>query len=283
MGLDVPTFNYLLDAGFRTGWYGRTIPRSDVNPRGHSRPGRRSLDAEGALGVTLYFLGSIAGEAAIEQIFALVPSTLSRYLEFTIPLLLGVLENNVPEALCVWPNHEEMQESSEIINGRHPMIDGAFGFMDGLNLPCQMSGDPVEQSAMYNGWCQAHVVSNFIVFDPKGMIIRATTNAPGSWHDAKVAAVDIYNMLLDETPENFFIIADSAFMSNDEDLAKKIHTPLKQNTIFPGLTDEEVEMEWEYSHAIVTARQAVEWGMRAIQGSFARLRVLLDANDKAGR
>ncbi|KAG8719902.1 hypothetical protein FRC08_001719 [Ceratobasidium sp. 394] len=167
MGMDKMAFNYILDAGFREGWDNLTITRGNVNPLGKPRPGARSLDAAGGLGVTLYYLCCTAGDTAIEQIFALVPATLSRYLNFTIPLLLDVLRT-MPKAQFVWPTPEEMRESSELIHARHRKIDGAFGFMDGLNLPCKTSSDALEQNAMYNGWCRAHIVSNIIVFDPKG-------------------------------------------------------------------------------------------------------------------
>lgn len=299
MGIDTATFEFLLDAGFREGWENFTIPRSDVNPNGRPRPGARSLDAEGALGATLYHLCSVVPEKSIEQMFAIVPSSLSRYLSRTIPLLLDVLKT-IPDAKITWPTREEMQASSDIINRRHPTIDGAFGFMDGLNLPCQTSEDIAEQSAMFNGWCRAHVVSNVLVFDPKGdvaylfkfngelsshkgMIIAATINAPGSWHDVRVASIDIDPLLLERTPDDFLLIADSAFKSTNIALSDKIHTPLKANSVFANLTDDEVAAEWKYSAEITSARQAVEWGMRAIQGCFARLHVPLDASDKLGR
>lgn len=38
-----------------------------------------------------------------------------------------------------------------------------------------------------------------------------------------------------------------------------------------------------YSNVLVSARQAAEWGMRAIQGSFGHLRVPLNVNDPEGR
>ncbi|QRW07061.1 DDE superfamily endonuclease [Ceratobasidium sp. AG-Ba] len=238
MGIDVATFNYILDSGFKEAWMRNTITRDDVNPAGRSRPGARSLDAAGGLGVILYHLCSVMSDAAIEQIFALVPSSVSRYLSFGMPLLLEVLKK-LPESQIEWPSVDDMGELSDIVNTRYPSI--------------------------------------------KGMIIAATINAPGSWHDVRVASVDIYDLLLDETPEGYRVLADSAFQSNNENLAKKIHTPLKRNNIFPGLNPEQVNDEWEYSAVVTSARQAVEWGMRAVQGSFARLRIPLSANDSHGR
>ncbi|KAG8714382.1 hypothetical protein FRC08_011989 [Ceratobasidium sp. 394] len=115
------------------------------------------------------------------------------------------------------------------------------------------------------------------------MIIEAWINTPGSWHDVRVATLGVYDMLIDNTPDGYFVLTDSAFLTNDERLSPKIHTPLKRNTRFPGLSKEESLEHWDYSNAVVSARQAVEWGMRAIQGSFARLRMPLSATDKEGR
>ncbi|KAG8687351.1 hypothetical protein FRC08_012004 [Ceratobasidium sp. 394] len=282
MGVDVQTFEYLLDAGFEHTWNTRPITRDDVNPRGASRIGARSLDAAGGLGLLLHYLCSTVGETGLQMIFAVVPSTLSRYVNFAMRILLKVLKH-VPEAEIGWSTPEEMARNSEIINQRHPLIDGAFGFLDGLNLPVAESSDPFVQNANYNGWLHSHKVSNAITFAPDGTIVAAVINSPGSWHDSRVAQ-EIYLMLLDETPDNYFLIADTAFEKLGRGPRRRIVTPLKRNSrVFNRMTNEEKERAKTYSNAITSARQAVEWGMRAIQGSFGRLRMPLDANNHEGR
>ncbi|KAG8717938.1 hypothetical protein FRC08_006317 [Ceratobasidium sp. 394] len=270
MSIDVRTFKYILRAGFENAWNTQTIRRDNVDPHGATRMGRRSLDAPGTLGLMLHFLCSTSRFTALEQIFALVPSVLSRYIRTGLPILLESLKR-IPEGVIKWPTPEQMAEYSAMINARHPRIDGAFGFLDGLSLPVAASGDPAVENAHYNGWLHTHKVSNIIVFAPDG-----------SWHDANVAQ-DVYGQLFQETPNGYFLIGDSAFPKLRRGLLDKIHTPLKAGRRLPGLTPAQRRQAIVYSNAITSAHQAVEWGMRAIQGAFARLRMPLDANDGAWR
>lgn len=168
MGIDVNTFDFLLQAGFAHAWNTRPIPRNDVDPAGATRVGGRSLDAPGGLGLLLHYLSSTMNETGLQLIFAIIPSTLSRYIHFALSILLEVLKK-LPEAEIRWPTRDSMQFYSEIIQDRHPLIDGAFGFIDGLNLPVSTSSDPLIENAMYNGWLHAHMISNVLVFAPDGM------------------------------------------------------------------------------------------------------------------
>ncbi|KDN44640.1 hypothetical protein RSAG8_05405, partial [Rhizoctonia solani AG-8 WAC10335] len=282
MGMNVATFDFILDHGFRATWIAHTIPREDVNPQGLTCPGRRSLDAEGALGLLLHYLSGTMGETTLQQVFALVPSVIAHYIKFALGIMLAVLRY-LPDGKITWPNAEKMREYSDAIHSRHPAITGAFGFLDGLSLPVSTSSDPAIKKATYNGWLHAHKISNILVFAPDGTIIAAKINAPGSWHDSRVAT-HIYKNLIERTDEGFFLIADTAFPRNGHQISSKIKTPFKTNHRFPdGTTREAATNAMEYSHAITSARQAAEWGMRALQGSFARLRMPLDINDSAGR
>lgn len=107
-------------------------------------------------------------------------------------------------------------------------------------------------------------------------------NAPGSWHDSKVAQ-DIYDLLIEDTPDGYCLLADTAFPKLGEGANRKILTPLKAGARLPGLTRAEKLDAINESNAITSARQAVEWGMRAVQSSFGRLRIPLDINDPEGR
>jgi hypothetical protein len=168
MGFDVPTFHHILDSGFWRCWDQFAIPRSDTNIHGKPRPGARSLDAEGALGLALHYLSSTMREITLAQIFALTPSTISRYIRFSLAILLQALRT-MPSAAMNWPAENEFPELSELITARHPRLAGAFGFIDGLNLPVEVSEDPDIANAYYNGWLKAHVVSSVLVFSPEGI------------------------------------------------------------------------------------------------------------------
>ena len=114
-----------------------------------------------------------------------------------------------------------------------------------------------------------------------GCIISARINAPGSWHDSRTAG-HIYGQLKNKTPDGFFLIADTAFPRTSADLRGKIKTPLKDRANLGQDPVRAAEM-LAYSNAITSARQPAEWGMRALQGAYGRLRMPLDINNPIGR
>ncbi|KAF7783289.1 hypothetical protein Agabi119p4_2665 [Agaricus bisporus var. burnettii] len=134
MGLDPDTFQIVLDSGFRDLWDSTPIPRSDTNSGGSPRLSRRSLDAAGALGLILHYLSSPMLEVSLCEIFALIPATVSRYIQISLSLLLQTLRR-MPQSRVCYLTGSEFQEQNDLIVVRHPRLTGAFGSMDGLNLP----------------------------------------------------------------------------------------------------------------------------------------------------
>lgn len=57
------------------------------------------------------------------------------------------------------------------ITQRPPLINGVFGYMDGLSLPVSVSTDPEIDKGTYNGWLHTHKTSNILVFAPDGECI----------------------------------------------------------------------------------------------------------------
>ena len=168
MGIDVTTFEYLLNQGFAETWNTTPIPRNDISLTALPRTDRRSLDAAGALGLTLHYLASTMRELSLQQIFGLIPSTVTRYLSFSLRILLEVLRET-PAARIEWPRGETFNQFTHHITERHDQLLGAFGFIDGLKLPVEESADQDIENAMYNGWLHDHFVSNILVFAPDGV------------------------------------------------------------------------------------------------------------------
>ena len=100
----------------------------------------------------------------------------------------------------------------------------------------------------------------------EGVIIAANFNAPGSWHDSRVAQ-PIYKKLLNETPDGFFLVADSAFPCGTVDIEGRIMAPIKTGQHLRG-TVAEVEERFAYDRELLSYCQTAEWGMQSIQGSF---------------
>lgn len=171
MGVDVATFQYLLEGPglFAEYWDYAAIPRGDTNPSGEPRPWRRSLDAAGALGLLLHYIGSAMTETSLEQIFTLIPSTVTRYIDFGRNILYDILAQ-LPECAIKYPqSHNDYKYLSYLICMRHPLLTGAFGSIDGLSLAVQVSEAPLVENATYNSWKSDHTVTNVIVFSPQGM------------------------------------------------------------------------------------------------------------------
>jgi len=95
-----------------------------------------------------------------------VPSTVSRYLRFALSILIKVLRQ-MPSAAIAWPRGEEFLELSGYVSTRHPLLQGVFGLIDGLNLPCQVSANVEIENATFNGWLHSHFISSVIVFSSK--------------------------------------------------------------------------------------------------------------------
>jgi hypothetical protein len=172
MGVDVITFEHLLASGFALTWDTNPIPRGDVESTGVPRTDRRSLDAAGALGLVLHYLSSTMREISLQQIFGLIPTTVSRYLAFSLKILLASLRD-LPDARIKWPRGEEFDDLTRLIVDRHPRLWGAFGFIDGLKLPVQESSNDEIENATYNGWLHIHAINNVMVFAPDGKHITA--------------------------------------------------------------------------------------------------------------
>ena len=177
MGFNVKTFCFLLEGlgHFAERWDSTPIPQEDVFAHSQPRIVHRSLDAAGALGLVLHYLGSAMLEISLQQIFTLTPSTLSQYLDFAQHILFVTLKH-IPAANVTFPQtFRDIEFYSSLIAARHPLLEGAFGSIDGLSLKCQESNDPELENVTYNGWKSDHCISNILVFSPEGMYLSSAS------------------------------------------------------------------------------------------------------------
>jgi len=113
------------------------------------------------------------------------------------------------------------------------------------------------------------------------VVIAARTNAPGSWHDARLAH-QIYASLRDHTPPGYYIVADTAFPCGTNDIQGWICAPLKQGQHVQGSVTE-INERMAFNREVLSYRQTAEWGMRGIQGALGRLHVPLEIANKDSR
>ena len=162
MGFDVDAFEHIIKSGFAHMWYERPMDRSDTMTAGNPRPSVRLLDAWGALGLVLHYLNLTVCEISLQQIFALIPATISHYITFALPLLFKTLDNILESFIEYQKLPHEFQENSDLIVSRHPHLHGAFASLNGLNLAVQTSEDVDMENATYNGWLSKHFVSSVL-------------------------------------------------------------------------------------------------------------------------
>jgi hypothetical protein len=145
-------------------WNLAPFPRDDTSSSGnaHARPGRRSLNVNGALGLVLHYLNSTILELNLQEI----PPTVSRYIAFGLEILLNILRR-IPDSRIQWPRTQQQFENyTNLIMARHPWLHGAFGIIDGLNLMVETADDIDVENATYNGWLFEHFISSVLVFAP---------------------------------------------------------------------------------------------------------------------
>jgi len=123
MGFNIAAFTTILEAGFEEQWNTTPIPCHDVPVTAAPCTNWRSLDAAGALGLVLHFVNSTMQEVSLQQIFALVPATVSRYINFALGMLLDVLKK-IPEAAIIWPEGDKFQELNDLVVEHHNLLMG---------------------------------------------------------------------------------------------------------------------------------------------------------------
>jgi hypothetical protein len=198
-------------------------------------------------------------------------------LQVGIGALIKIL-SGIKEAKVKWPTRVEMTRLAALVHDREPLLEHTFGFVDGLNLPVEEPQSVNKQNANYNGWKSACFASNVLAYSSTGKVIFAAINYPGSWHDAEVARY-LYSRLRNRTPDGYNILADSAFPASKKRQGKIL--VVKKEESFDRINDPvELYRKRRLNNAVVRQRQAAEWGMRSIQGAWARVKLPLPENDK---
>jgi hypothetical protein len=102
-------------------------------------------------------------------------------------------------------------------------------------------------------------------------------NAPGSWHDSRVAR-PIYEKLRLRTPEGYYLVTDTAFPHGTDQIAGCIKAPMKDGACLP-VDHAECENVMRHDRQLVSFQQTAKWGMCTMQGSFGWLHVPLAINN----
>ncbi|OSC99795.1 hypothetical protein PYCCODRAFT_1372427 [Trametes coccinea BRFM310] len=111
-------------------------------------------------------------DTALQQISILVPATVAHYHISGLHILRDTLRQ-LPEAQVLWwSSARQCEEDAKLIKVWHPMILGAIGGIDRINLLTAAADDPGLENAMYNGWLHGHYISYMLLFSLKGTCSR---------------------------------------------------------------------------------------------------------------
>ena len=240
-----------------------------------------SLRFQDKVGLYLVYCGSTLDLDYLCMLFGIVPSVCSNYLKEVRELICLQLKFN-PHAIISFPNEQEMELYSQMIANRELNITNAIGFIDGVSIPCQCGEDEKSQRAYYNGYYKDTRCNNVFLFTPDGKIRSASINAPGSNHDTTVAITIMRRCLRKLKPLGKIVMVDKGFPRSGifQDV---LVGPLGKKTIRKFrrlLTVEQFEGKVSLHHTYTSLRQAAEWGMRGLQGSFPRLRTRLTSDSE---
>ena len=233
---------------------------------------RHLLDAEGCLGLVLCWSRTHGAEWSLAVVFGLTGTQVSVYLRFGMRILVAILKAD-PKSEVRMPDAAEIALFKEAITAKHSLLVDCYCMVDGLKLYLQQSGDSIIQSRFYNGWKHDHFVTNIFAFAPNGSIIACTLNAPGTWHDSTLAHWGSMYSKLQKCWEEHHgkVLMDSAFASN-------MYKFIIQSSQNVPITEGRQAML--LGQQAMSCRQATEWGMRGLQGSFPRLkdRIIYEEN-----
>jgi len=235
-----------------------------LNPfkRGGGRP--RSVDAKSCLGLVLAWCRFRGPEFILQGWFGFVGSHANVWLRFGRRGLIKLLWTDAAAGVRM-PAPNKIEELEEATLQRHSLLDDVFCMADGLKLMFEQHADLDEQSMHHNGWTSGHHIANLFCFSVDGQIILATVNAPRSIHDSMLARWGGLCATLEKVYEETGgkCCVDSAFATlNAECMIKSAQNP----------TGNEDTVGICCLAQATSLRQAAEWGMRAIQLSFPRLK-----------
>jgi hypothetical protein len=245
----------------------------------HRRRGRpRSLGADGYLGLLLFYLGSTMQYKHLCLIFGLTPTVCRKAINWMLRRTVRLLADH-PFAKVRFPDDVKMREFVNMVKVREPLAEDVIGFMDGVSFQTECTSERVEQNALYCGYDCDTMVNNAYAFGIDGKVFFAAVNFPGSWADGSLTARFIHQ--IKRRIGGFKICVNQGFPRGGDasgmfvgPVSKRQARRLHRNVRIYLL---------RVSNVHTLLRQASEWGMRGMQGTFPRCKKRLPGNDEMRR
>jgi len=256
ISLDFASFEALHDSVFTKEEIANQIPWTGRKPL---------LTLKDKLGIILFYIGSTMTEAQIGLIFGVTQTHISTTLSYMVPLICERLEH-CPDAEIRFPTIPEMERFALMTNLRDPHVHGVIGFLDGCAIPIKCSFE--DNQKYHNAYHGFTTINNVFLFSPDGTILYAAFNYPGTMHDSAVA-----NNLMTVVKRHigeFKIVVDQGFRRSG-DMFNIFVGPIsrrRRDRLPPAIRAAVIEQSNRY----VSMRQPAEWGMRALQATYTRLK-----------
>ncbi len=198
-------------------------------------------------------------------IFGITPSPCSCILKKKLCMTVKRLHSH-PLASIQFPNEQKMQQFTEMISICKPMITNIIGFMNGLGLATECTDKRIQQNAYNCGYQCDTMVNNVLVFGPDGKVFFCAINYPGSWAGGSLTAC-FFSHIKGKIGD-YKICVDQGFPHSGDATgilvglipkpsALRMHSLVRDHMI-------------RLSNVYTPLRQASEWGMRGLQGTFPR-------------
>jgi hypothetical protein len=136
--------------------------------------------------------------------------------------------------------------------------------MDGVSFLAECTNNHVEQNAMYCGYDCNAMVNNVFAYGPDGKVCFAAINYPRSWADGSLTARFTHHMK--SKTRYYKICIDQGFPQSGEAHGTLVEPITKRavQCLHCGICNYLLRI----SNVHTSLRQASEWGMRGLQGTF---------------
>ena len=239
--------------------------------RHHGQP--PLLGPAGYVGLLLFYLGSTMSYKHLCMIFGLTPTVCGRTINWMLRKTVRALRGH-PLARVRFPNRDKMREYAALVQRREPLVDDIIGFMDGVSFSTECTDNAIEQNAMYCGYDCDTMVNNVFAYGPDGKVFFAAINFPGSWADGSLTARFLHQMK--RKMHSYKICVDQGFPRSGDAYgtfvgpitkraARRLHRDVRDYLLL-------------ISNVHTSLRQASEWGMRGLQGTFPRCKKRLPSD-----
>ncbi len=262
-GLTRPTFVMLLDYLFDL----EDIAR-------HCRCGCPcSLGPEGYLGLLLYYLGSTMQYKHLCLIFGITPSVCSCVINTMLKKVVRRIRSH-PFAQVKFPDAAKMREFADMVQEQELLVSNIIGFMDSISFPAECTDERVEQNAYYCGYDCDTMANNVFAYGSNGKVFFAAINFPGSWAVGSLTAHFLGH--LKAKIRDYKICVDQGFPRSGDAYGTLVGPVTKRamRCLHCGIRD---YLFW-ISNVHTSLRQASEWGMRGLQGTFPRCKKRLPSD-----